>query len=134
MKNTLENKAKFFSLYYGQNIRGWNEDNQGRVAKVGPTYMTKRIISECHLKLEPLKAITDEDKKYLERYLFGELIEFQILETSVFINTFSRRMGQKQRPIMNQQLDYLRSKGYALPFGELSVEQLIEYGWCRLIE
>lgn len=28
--------------------------------------------------------------------------------------------------------DYLRSKGYAVPFMGLSVETLIEYGWVRL--
>ena len=28
--------------------------------------------------------------------------------------------------------DFLRSKGYALPYNGLSVEQLIEYGWIKL--
>ena len=30
--------------------------------------------------------------------------------------------------------DYLRSKGYALPYNGLSVEQLIKFGWIKLKE
>ena len=33
-----------------------------------------------------------------------------------------------------QSLDYLRSKGYALPYMDLSVEDLVEYGWVKLKE
>ena len=33
-----------------------------------------------------------------------------------------------------QSLDYLRSKGYALPWMDLSVEDLVEYGWVKLKE
>jgi len=32
-----------------------------------------------------------------------------------------------------QEIDYLRSKGYALPFMEYSVEDLISFGWVRLL-
>jgi hypothetical protein len=28
--------------------------------------------------------------------------------------------------------DYLRSKGYALPWMGLSVDELVEYGWVKL--
>lgn len=31
-------------------------------------------------------------------------------------------------------IDYLRSKGYALPFRDISIEQQIEYGWIKIIE
>lgn len=30
--------------------------------------------------------------------------------------------------------DYLRSKGYVLPYMDLSVEDLIEYNWVKLKE
>ena len=30
--------------------------------------------------------------------------------------------------------DYLRSKGYALPWMDLLVEDLVEYGWVKLKE
>ncbi|MDV3490968.1 hypothetical protein CMV03_07160 [Elizabethkingia anophelis] len=29
-------------------------------------------------------------------------------------------------------IDYLRSRGYALPWMEISVQKLIEYGWVKL--
>lgn len=30
-------------------------------------------------------------------------------------------------------VDYLRSKGYAIPFMEYSVEELVNLGWMRLV-
>ena len=33
-----------------------------------------------------------------------------------------------------QSLDYIRSKGYAIPYMDLSVKDLIEYGWVKLKE
>lgn len=33
-----------------------------------------------------------------------------------------------------QVIDYLRSKGYVLPWMGLSVEKLVEYGWVKLKE
>ena len=34
--------------------------------------------------------------------------------------------------IEQYEIDYLRSKGYALPYMDLSVEDLISYGWIKL--
>ncbi|MGH2666095.1 hypothetical protein [Flavobacterium sp.] len=134
MENTLENKAKFFSLYYGQNIRSWNEDDQGRVAKVGPTYMTKRIISECHLKLDnPEFGITAEDKKFLEKSMIGFVFGIELVGHFAYLEVKSSLWKGKKLVSLNAvQLDYLRSKGFALPWMELSVEKLIEYGWIKL--
>ena len=35
---------------------------------------------------------------------------------------------------MANTVDYLRSKGYALPWMDLSVEDLVKYGWIKLKE
>lgn len=34
--------------------------------------------------------------------------------------------------LLIETIDYIRSKGYALPWMGLSVEQQIEYGWIKL--
>jgi hypothetical protein len=38
------------------------------------------------------------------------------------------------KKIGSKECDYLRSKGYALPWMDLSVEDLVEYGWIKLKE
>jgi hypothetical protein len=36
------------------------------------------------------------------------------------------------KKIGSKECDYLRSKGYALHWMDLSVEDLVEYGWIKL--
>ncbi len=43
MENTLENKAKFLALYWGQNVMIWNESTSIPAQKVGVSYMTITI-------------------------------------------------------------------------------------------
>ena len=38
------------------------------------------------------------------------------------------------RKIGSIECDYFRSKGYALPYMDLSVEDLVKYGWVKLKE
>jgi len=76
------------------------------------------------LKLKPLSQITDEDLKFIysdkkinveideDVYLSKKLANF--VESDIYLT------------------DYLRSKGYAVPFMEYSVEDLVSLGWVRL--
>lgn len=65
--------------------------------------------------LKPLSEITDEDN-----ITFGELLNYN----KEYRTTFSEHiMG----------IDYLRSKGYALPYKDLSVQDLIECKWIKVL-
>ena len=62
-------------------------------------------------------------------------------EGSLIINDqtgsiFLKDEDDNHEPIHNVMgtIDFLRSKGYVLPFMGLSVETLIEYGWVKLTE
>lgn len=113
-------------------------------------------IDVCSLLLKPVSAISDEDAiqvakiamvgefKKVIRYkdfidiksegLEPDINMVQIFHTGEFELAFSKSYeyqgihGEKYVEI----IDFLRSKGYALPFMQYSVEQLIEMGWVKL--
>lgn len=119
-QNTLENKAKFFAQYWGKGIK--DTDLSGM-------YSINVFSSEFHyLQLKPLSKISDEDVDYLlklEDFIDG-------FTSDDFLNFL---LGIK-KGICNkfQAIDYLRSKGIALQWMDLSVEDLVEYGWIKLKE
>lgn len=105
MENTLENKAKFFAQYWGQKC-GKNQYCNLSINK-------SNILNITHLELKPLSQISDENAKKLG---FTNSRDFLAV-------------GNKDN---RYNVDFLRSKGYALPYMDLSVEDLVEYGWVKL--
>lgn len=171
-KNTLDNKAKLFGLYWGQNV-----------FKVLPKskYRTKSFFYDLdendYLHLKPLSSITDEDLIHIARLaherpnhdfkvtrkkdIFYVQTEYDSLGINYFISILPdyasvcatmnfakfKDEGFKSHTInigkvnLSAELpiayiaivDYLRSKGYALPYMGLSVKKMVEYGWIKLI-
>ena len=137
-ENTIENKAKFFALYWGQEVlyvpnliysgnppqpshEEWGE------AIVNEHWLPKVINSSLPLFLKPLSKISDEEALILSeiRYSFEEYINIENGKCMVSCH-------ENQKYLMQIQVDYLRSKGYALPYIDLSVEDLQNYGWIKL--
>jgi hypothetical protein len=63
------------------------------------------------LLLKPVSKITDADREYC----------------------ISIGRSHSCQNFQQNQVDYLRSKGYALPFMEYSVEDLVSFGWVKLL-
>ena len=112
MENTLENKAKFFAQYWWQEVFLLN-NNKYRITK--SRFNAETLKQECYLELKPLSQISDEDAIKLG---FTNARDFLAVADIYHI----------------YHVDYLRSKGYALPYMDLSVEDLVEYGWVKLKE
>ena len=129
MENTWENKTKFFAMHWMQCIVT-NEvmDNIG--FKTFVTHMN--VGKEGYvLELKPLSLITDEDafniaKIHTKKNLQSD-VQAYINDAKEHLNTFMP-IGV----LSIEMTDYLRSKGYALPFNGASVETLINYGWIKL--
>lgn len=119
MENTLENKARLFAQYWGQFI-AWNikwNHNIGNGLTLDAIFFSRlENIEEWALNLKSLSDITDEDA-----------IELGYDNAEDFIKNELR--WDELRKIGVQDADYLRSKAYALPFNNLSVEQQLGYGW-----
>lgn len=119
LENTLENKAKFFALYWGQNI--YNEQGHWNGEPVNANSMAILNVQMPFLLLTPLSSITDEDANHLDLNNYSSLNEDGVCLPFTEFRLFN-----------TDEVDYLRSKGYALPYMGLSVEKLIEYGWIKL--
>ena len=142
-QNTLENKAKFFAQYWKQDVlcRVIFGKNKNEIIMHNTPCSNLKLgeIIDSYLELKPLSQIGDEDAIKVSK-IFGlghlqgavkELI-LSIFRTSINDSgTTSSTNGIKN---WLQVFDYLRSKGYALPWMDLSVEDLVEYGWVKLKE
>lgn len=146
LENTLENKAKFFAQYWGQHLI-----IMGSFLRIIDHLTLGNIENDDILQLKPLSQISDEDVIQGIMITYNKTYEYlgEILEVKHY-NTFSSitttRAGENfktfrsfhhwngNRKIGSMECDYLRSKGYALPWMDLSVEDLVEYGWVKLKE
>tara|TARA_R110000850_G_scaffold275955_1_gene416448 strand:- start:30214 stop:30549 length:336 start_codon:yes stop_codon:yes gene_type:complete len=101
-----ENKAKFFAQYWGQMVgEGLNGTEDVHRANSAFTEF---------LNLKPLSSISDED--------------------AITVGYKSASHVPKIKMWSQPNCDYLRLKSYALPWMGLSVEELIEAGWIRLLD
>lgn len=137
-ENTLENKARFFALYTGQKIF-YSEHHGGafELSNYEPTTLWKD--ETIYVKLTPLSSITDEDAIEVSNLLVNGYeigCEPHTLDNGLdFISRFKYNDGKENfysAIEWSNAIDLLRSKGYALPFLDLSVSDLIEYGWIKL--
>lgn len=113
MENNSLNKRKFYALYYGQLIiKIFENEEPHRVWGKG----IMRGIEFSLLELLDIKSITDEHAK-----------ECGMLSKEGFLESYSRGEGLDQ-----QQADFLRSEGYLIPWMDLTIEDIIQYGWAKI--
>lgn len=128
-ENTLENKAKFFAQYWGVEVV-----NYGKGTKLTSVDFVDFIDlkNELFLQLTPLSQITDEDAIACAKLIYGDYhIEqmFNVLSKEKALFEIHKSINDTTHFMRN---DFLRSKGYALPYMDLSVKDLISYGWVKL--
>lgn len=155
MENNLENKTKFFAQYWGQRVFVGHVLEEVNSSYIDPMYDTSI------LELKPLEDITDEDAidvaKIVSPMLFdgngdngGHIIDkseikagwisvkhmrkitMVDIDLDGFVFEYHEDEGYTRPSLVNAGADYLRSKGYALPWMGLSIDDLIKYGWVKL--
>ena len=121
-------KCRFFVQYWGQN---YNLDN-GTI-KWEVNHRAFPLDETATLLLKPLSKITGEDA-------LNAIKIFKVYrkKDGVFITEHCPIENIKlvflDIPIWRLDVaDYLRSKGYALPFMEYSVDDLVSFGWVQLV-
>lgn len=126
-KNNYELKGLLFSQYSWQNVF-----NYGIKSDLGITYMNFGDRSDSVLRSNhpnsflSLKDINKIDKTDLDFIMSNKLMNPENEKSiSKFIGNFHLSCAYL--------CDYLRAKGYALPFMGISVNKLIEFGWIKLI-
>ncbi len=104
LDNTIQNKAKFFALYWGQEVIV-DTDNSGK-KQIYPVHWSNMYRFE---------------ESYLELKDPSDFKDYNILRYIIMREDF---------PIFYS--EYMRSQGYAFWYLGLSVEKQIEYGWIKL--
>lgn len=125
MENTLENKVKFFPLYYGR--KALHRNHEYEVCGETLWDLSRDDKFNDKLLLKPLTKITDYDLQGIYYYGVKEFSRYYGNGNLKFaINRFLTQM-------LPGNADLLRYRGFAIPWCGLSVEKQIEYGWIKLI-
>lgn len=140
MSNNREEKAQFFSLYWGQDVGMREYGKQTRF--IDANFM--KYPDESYLLLKPLSAISDEhaiefaillqihrgnykieNLKKVVVYYLEEITEPQVDDHEYSSIDFALAI---------KIADILRSHSYALAWRGYSVQQQLEMGWIKLEE
>lgn len=144
IENTIENKKKFMSLYVGQPVYSRDRYPGGENFKMCSFF--RDDVEDTHVLLKPLSMICDEDavsvakmntsinwdtgrKEEVWKNTFGHTIVSNGLG---LVDKYGQTIVTKLEYLNLEQIDFLRSKGYALPYMGASVETMIEWGWIKL--
>lgn len=139
-----QDKQAFFALYIGQQIYRCSLYNQkGWVTGAHLEELGIDRTVEEWLQLKTLSAISDEDAIEVAKQRLPILtcngITFKIVKSVDFITVFCFRDDEyftklKISAWNNNTVssDYLRSKGYLLPFREYTTENIIALGWAKI--
>lgn len=141
---TVEAKARFFAQYWGQNILHRKDGSYVSVCFLNP-------IGDRFLELTSLADITVEDAIEVAKLIGLSEGDFEVShrptdihieaysqeftlffeDCSIYFNDFDTDSANTGIDYLSA-YDFLRSRGYALPFMEWSVEQMVEAGWIKL--
>jgi hypothetical protein len=122
MEKTEFNKAKLFAQYYGQKVYHYNNWDDYATGIMQDHWLNEP--NAC-LILRPLSSITDD-----EAIEVAKLQDWEYTDRKDIIGAI--KIAVKNEWFNYSTCDYLRSKGFALPYMGLSVEKQIEYGWIKL--
>lgn len=150
MENTLENRFRFYAQYWGVDCFMFYETHPCTNIVDSKFLFEGEDDEKTYLVLKPLSTISDEDAIYV-----AKIIEPTWKSPVITYNDSKCVSIGRNRPNYGHTIDlysdgtlyceykydsdcflmaydYLRSKGYALPYMGLSVEKIIEYGWIKL--
>ena len=114
-------KCRFFAQYYGTETFCGGDNHI--ITNVEWYTISDESYPNPHLKLKPLSKITNEDAISMYRGL-----ERNYESANQFLEDY-KSIGFLEQ----SEVDFLRSKGYAVPFMGYSVDDLVKIGWVQLV-
>lgn len=134
---TIENKARFFAQYWGQPLIGMSRVDKQYAPIEGYPLDNYKVLEDCFLELKPLSQITDEDAIEVARLQLSGTKEEDIKlhfdpSDPEFAVCTSYHRNDYYEVVNSQSYQYLQSKGYALPWMGLSVNEMVKVGWIKL--
>lgn len=158
MENTFENKAALFAVYISAEPVCQTSNSDGILNWANYHLNIDHGFEKRWLLLKPLSSITNEHAEELTKISICRnplsitikreedyFCNIEIVNTSdhstwslvlsdvdMYFKCGNSR-SENDSSLILAVYDYLRSKGYALPYMGLSVEKQIKYGWIKLI-
>jgi len=132
-RNTLENKAKFFAQYFEQKVLANTQGTHHPIIELTKSWNWKH--SDFYLELKPLSQINDEDAIEVAKiFQWNHLHDTSKIHSVKEVLTTVAFYRQTNINGSNwlEVFDYLRSKGYALSWNGITVEEMIEWKWIQL--
>ena len=129
MKNTLENKAKFFAQYWGQNILIYEPDLGYR--RIVNDYKIGNA-DEFVALLKPLSQITDEDAIEVAKIITETVTQSNTGEEVEYFKEEILKDPEVLCYATSDTVDYCRSKGYAAKWNRIPVSQQVKWEWVEL--
>lgn len=130
-ENTLENKARFFALYWGQRVLIADSTIPNNLYPLSHwnTIYQHSHFKNSQLELTPLSQISDEDAIEVARVIWEGIndIHIKIHEGRLIVRDFEWDTGRFHPRRACDVHKYLISKGYYIGDGTE-----IEYGWVKL--
>ena len=142
MENSVKERRQFLLIQYA-----YNKDSIRYVEGGGYVENSSIIIlfpESVYFSGKPLNQIADEDAIEVASFVYADITDGD--ETILFAknyimysfggwNTNKFEVEQfslfRDEYVCQQTIDYLRSKGYLIPFGGKSVEEILKLGWVR---
>lgn len=137
MENTLENKAKFFAQYWGQDlIKVEMPEWGGKTRIVDSLTLESDSFNRFYLELKPLSSITDEELVKIAKFYESTAHNVKLDDGQISFDFIYGDQGASGAIEISDGYchDWLRSNGFATEWMGLSVETMIEYGWIKLKE
>jgi hypothetical protein len=133
----LDIKMKFYAQYFGQKIVRSEFVEQARnltTVNANCFAFPHLIINSC-LKLKSIENITDEDKNIIEQSIIGFVDKLFFVGCFGYIDCKSAISENIITTFLNSyHFDFLRSKGYAVPFMEYSIDDLIKMNFIKITQ
>ena len=125
-------KCRFFAQYLGQEvIMAKNADKPQLIERIWYDYLPK----DSYLLLKEISKITDKDCILIFNKFFPDAIRYSDAEKIYNIKSYIKSNFLEDVIIDEDFIfytDFMRSKGYAMPFMGYSVSNLVDFGWVRL--
>lgn len=138
---TQQDRERIFALYWDQKVvKGTLNALFNTSYALGSPFM-KHLAGNYILEVTPLQDITDEHAIECAKLnpSFHQTGEYTVYRNPLLQPVVSSGEGYKYEKVIIEkdqlnpaQVDYLRSKGYALPYLNYTVDQLIKEGVFKL--
>ena len=125
-------KCRFFGQYLEQIVAKETKYPNSPTINTTTVLLIEQL-ENYHLELKPLLKITDEDAIGVANIISSTIHDSISKELVTYFKEDILKDPEVLCYASYKTVDFVRSKGYALPFMEYSVEDLVSFGWVQLL-